>query len=41
MKEINITENIDKRLDQYLSEETDYSRSTIQKMVKVLKAVII
>lgn len=34
MEEIKITENIDKRLDQYLSEETDYSRSTIQKMVK-------
>ena len=34
MKEITITENIDKRLDQYLSEETDYSRSTVQKMVK-------
>lgn len=34
MQEIKITETIDKRLDQYLSEITDYSRSTIQKMVK-------
>lgn len=34
MKEIIITENVDSRLDQYLSDKTDYSRSTIQKMVK-------
>lgn len=34
MKEIKIIENINKRLDQYLSEETEYSRSNIQKMVK-------
>lgn len=34
MQEIKINETIDKRLDQYLSEVTDYSRSTIQKMIK-------
>lgn len=34
MQEIKITENVDKRLDQYLSEITEYSRSTIQKMIK-------
>jgi len=34
MIELQINENINVRLDQYLSEQTDYSRSQIQKMIK-------
>lgn len=34
MQKIIIDENINKRLDQYLSEITDFSRSSLQKMIK-------
>ena len=40
MIEIMIDENINDRLDQYLSEKTEYSRSQIQKMIKDKKITV-
>ena len=34
MNKIEINEEVKTRLDQYLSEKTEYSRSQIQKMIK-------
>lgn len=40
MVELKINENVNTRLDQYLSEQTEYSRSQIQKLIKDKKLTV-